>query len=95
MQRDALNGGGRAHPASEALTEKLAALADLDAVGLRAEWRRLYLPRPCRSYAEAKHDSARGLRPHRETHIGPYRGEQPMSVTTVDAGCSANREENK
>ncbi len=95
MPRDALNGGGRAHPASEGLTERFAALADLDAVGLRAEWRRLYLPRPCRSYAEAKHDSAHGLRPHRETHIGPYRGEQTMSVTTVDAGCSANRGENK
>ncbi len=87
--------GGRTHPASEDLSKKLAALADLDAVGLRAEWRRLYLPRPCRSYAEAKHESARGLRPHRETRIGPYRGEQPISVTTVDVGCSANREENK
>ncbi len=31
MRRDALNGGGRAHPASEGLTEKLAALVDLDA----------------------------------------------------------------
>ena len=95
MPRDALNGGGRALPASEGLTEKLAALADLDAVGLRAEWRRLYLPRPCRSYAEAKHDSARGLSPHRKTLTGPCRGEQPMSVTTADAGCSANRGENK
>ena len=46
MPRDALNGGGRAHPASEGLTEKLAALADLDAVGLRAEWRRLYRSHP-------------------------------------------------
>ncbi len=46
MTRDALNGGGRAHPASEGLTEKLAALADLDAVGLRAEWRRLYRSHP-------------------------------------------------
>ncbi len=54
-----------------------------------------YLLRPCRSYAEVLRDSARGLRSHRETRIGPYRGEQPMSVTTVDAGCSANREENK
>ncbi len=35
MRRDALNGGSRTHPASEGLTEKLAALADLDAVGLR------------------------------------------------------------
>ncbi len=54
-----------------------------------------YLPRPCRSYAEVMRYSARGLRSHRETRIGPYRGEQPISVTTVDAGCSANREENK
>ncbi len=46
MRRDALNGGGRAHPASESLPEKLAALADLDAVGLRAEWRRLYRSHP-------------------------------------------------
>ena len=95
MRRDSLSGGGRAHPASEGLTEKLAVLAELDAVGLRAEWRRPYLPRPCRSYAEAKHDSARGLRPHRETPTGPYRGEQPMSVTTADASCFANRGENK
>ncbi len=48
MPRDALNGGGRVHPASEGLTEKLAALADLDAVGLRAEWRRLYRSHPPR-----------------------------------------------
>ncbi len=48
MPRDALHGGGRAHPASEGLTEKLAALADLDAVGLRAEWRRLYRSHPPR-----------------------------------------------
>ncbi len=46
MPRDALNGGGRVHPASEGLTEKLAALAYLDAVGLRAEWRRLYRSHP-------------------------------------------------
>ncbi len=46
MPRDALNGGGRAHPASECLTEKLATLADLDAVSLRAEWRRLYRSHP-------------------------------------------------
>ncbi len=46
MPRNALNGGGRARPASEDLTEKLAALADLDAVGLRAEWRRLYRSHP-------------------------------------------------
>ncbi len=46
MPRDALNDGGRARPASAGLTEKLAALADLDAVGLRAEWRRLYRSHP-------------------------------------------------
>ncbi len=46
MRRDALNDGGRAHPASDGLTKKLAALADLDAVGLRAEWRRLYRSHP-------------------------------------------------
>ncbi len=54
-----------------------------------------YLLRPCRSYAQAMRDSARGLRSHRETRIGPCWGEQPMSVTTADAGCSANRGENK
>ncbi len=48
MRKDALNGGGRAHPASEGLPEKLAALAELDAVGLRAEWRRLYRSHPPR-----------------------------------------------
>ncbi len=46
MPRDAPNGGGRAHPASDGLPEKLTALADLDAVGLRAEWRRLYRSHP-------------------------------------------------
>ncbi len=54
-----------------------------------------YLLRPRRSYAQAMRDSARGLSPHRKTRIGPYRGEQPMLVTTADAGCSANREENR
>jgi len=48
MPRDALNGGGRAHPASEGLTEKLVALADLDAASLRREWRRLYRSHPPR-----------------------------------------------
>ncbi len=48
MPRDALNGGGRVHPASQGLTGKLAALTDLDAVGLRAEWRRLYRSHPPR-----------------------------------------------
>ncbi len=46
MPRNALNGGGRAHPASEGLTEKLTALADLDTAGLRREWRRLYRSHP-------------------------------------------------
>ncbi len=46
MPRYALNDGGRARPASAGLTENLAALADLDAVGLRAEWRRLYRSHP-------------------------------------------------
>ncbi len=54
-----------------------------------------YLLRPCRSYAEVLRDSARGLRPNREKLTGRYRDEQPMPVTTADAGCSANREENK
>ncbi len=54
-----------------------------------------YLPRPCRSFAEVMRDAPGGPRSHRKTLTGPYRGEQPMSVTTVDAGCSANREENK
>ncbi len=46
MPSDVVMNGGRAHPASEGLTEKLATLADLDAVGLRAEWRRLYRSHP-------------------------------------------------
>ncbi len=46
MPRNALNGGGRAHPASEGLTKKLTALADLDTAGLRREWRRLYRSHP-------------------------------------------------
>ncbi len=54
-----------------------------------------YLLRPCRSYAQAMRDSARGLSPYRKSLTGPYRGEHPMSVTTADAGCSANRGENK
>ena len=54
-----------------------------------------YLLRPCRSHAEARRYSARGLSSHCKTLTGPYRGEQPMSVTTADASCSANREENK
>ncbi len=46
MPRNALNGGGRAYPASEGLTQKLTALADLDTAGLRREWRRLYRSHP-------------------------------------------------
>ncbi len=46
MRGDSLNGGGRAHPASAGLTRKLAALGDLDTVGLKAEWRRLYRSHP-------------------------------------------------
>ncbi len=46
MPRNALNGGGRAHPASEGLTKKLTALADLDTAGLRREWRRIYRSHP-------------------------------------------------
>ncbi len=54
-----------------------------------------YLLQPCRSYAEVMRYSARGPRSHRETRIRAYRGEQPMSVTTANACCSANREEDK
>ncbi len=38
--------GGRPHPASENLSQKLTALADLDTTGLRREWRRLYRSHP-------------------------------------------------
>ena len=38
--------GGRPHPASEDLSEKLTALAELDAASLRREWRRLYRSHP-------------------------------------------------
>ena len=38
--------GGRPHPASEDLSQKLTALADLDTAGLRREWRRLYRSHP-------------------------------------------------
>ncbi len=38
--------GGRPHPASENLSQKLTALADLDTAGLRREWRRLYRSHP-------------------------------------------------
>ncbi len=46
MRRDTLNDGGRAHPASEDLSEKLTAIAELDTAGLRREWRRLYRSHP-------------------------------------------------
>ena len=46
MLRDSLIGGDRAHPASEDLAKKLAALTDLDTVSLKAEWRRLYRSQP-------------------------------------------------
>ncbi len=38
--------GGRSHPASEELSKKLTALAELDTAGLRSEWRRLYRSHP-------------------------------------------------
>ncbi len=38
--------GGRPHPASEDLPQKLTALAELDTAGLRREWRRLYRSYP-------------------------------------------------
>ncbi len=38
--------GGRPHPASEDLSKKLSALAELDTAGLRREWRRLYRSHP-------------------------------------------------
>ncbi len=46
MPNSVVMNGGRTHPSSEDLSKKLAALADLDAVGLRAEWRRLYRSHP-------------------------------------------------
>ncbi len=38
--------GGRPHPASEDLSQKLTALTDLDTAALRREWRRLYRSHP-------------------------------------------------
>ena len=46
MPRDVVTTGGRCHPASAALSERLTALATLDATSLRAEWRRLYRSHP-------------------------------------------------
>ncbi len=41
-----MTNGGRPHPASEDLSKKLTALAELDTAGLRREWRRLYRSHP-------------------------------------------------
>jgi hypothetical protein len=38
--------GGRSHPGSADLSERLTLLADLDAASLRVEWRRLYRSHP-------------------------------------------------
>jgi hypothetical protein len=46
MPRNIVMDGGRPHPASEDLSERLTALADLDTAGLRREWRRLYRSHP-------------------------------------------------
>ena len=46
MPRDIVTNGGRCHPASLALSERLTALAALDAASLRTEWRRLYRSHP-------------------------------------------------
>ena len=46
MLRDIMTNGGRCHPASVALPERLTVLATLDATSLRAEWRRLYRSHP-------------------------------------------------
>ncbi len=46
MPSDVVMNGGRSHPASEDLSEKLTALAELDTASLRREWRRLYRSHP-------------------------------------------------
>jgi hypothetical protein len=46
MPKNALTNEGRSYPAFEDLSERLAALAELDPVALRAEWRRLYRSHP-------------------------------------------------
>ncbi len=48
MSSDVVMNGGRLRPASEDLSEKLTALAELDTAGLRREWRRLYRSHPPR-----------------------------------------------
>jgi Protein of unknown function (DUF2924) len=46
IPKSALRSGGRSYPASEDLSKRLAVLADLNPVALRAEWRRLYRSHP-------------------------------------------------
>ena len=46
MPSDVVMNGGRPHPASEDLSEKLTALGELDTTVLRREWRRLYRSHP-------------------------------------------------
>ncbi len=46
MPSDVVMNGGRSRPASEDLSEKLTALAELDTASLRREWRRLYRSHP-------------------------------------------------
>jgi hypothetical protein len=46
MPSNVLINGGRHHPASKHLSEKLAALPELDTTNLRCEWRRLYRSHP-------------------------------------------------
>ncbi len=46
MPGDVVMNGGRLHPASEDLSEKLTALTELNTTSLRDEWRRLYRSHP-------------------------------------------------
>ncbi len=46
MPGHVVKNGDRPHPASESLSEKLTALAELDTAVLRREWRRLYRSHP-------------------------------------------------
>jgi len=46
MPSDVLMYGGRHHPASDHLSEKLAALPELDTTNLRRDWQRLYRSHP-------------------------------------------------